>query len=1119
MKQIKLIGLLLSMLLGLGFRAEAALSVTVTWDTPGILDPQGEIGASNWEETNVSTTATSQTFTLDASWGYLRIWAGEDYYIKSATASGGATIQPSYGLKPISFTQASPRVNAVVINLSEYNGQTIHLDVEKVVRNETFNIDVINGLDYVTAQFNSGYTLKLQEGEHSYAFNPQVDSKLTVTLTGGLKSAYKVTLNGEEQTVNFFRPQYADMEIKAGDNLVIQVYDQVEPQDCVFTIEYGEGMEGCIDNIYVRSTGEFVYPEQLVDNSLTLKENAELRINLKPQDYNYTKLLLNGKDVLNTLSNNSLEVTLTEAETVLKIEGTVKVYEDIIFTGYIINGEGLNLSMSYGGTPFDLPAGTAVSSDIKIDDNLTMSAADTKKYEIPISEKYGKFFFSPKTGYYIENVFIKEGNTIEQQSGSASMSAQYDGTEFYMILNKMPEPYTAKMNITGEDFNLHISGNSLLADNWSNPGSPRYSATPGESEITFYPGYGTPITFGFMGDESKSPALYVDGAEATGTINADSGALEFFITPYSPTGENVTKAGLQTVIDIYNSFNVRPQMSGASLELEEGAEAGFFYSPLLHEANPAGQVVISGTEFTVRPADPKMTVTYKGEKVTLNENGEYVFAATGNARNNVVKVSAAAESSYILNPEENSTVNSLSTIYVTFPGAEQVEYTEKQISLTGPETALFSTDVHGQANEWYVTFSNPSHEGEYTVIFPAGTFLLDGVESEEIKAVYTLELDWQLIPTPGSKVESLKEIILSFPHATEAEYVGNTTQIKLGSGEQFGVPPGSMNCTKVSGASVPTFSITVSSSVKMPNGHYDLNIEEGVFTVDGAPSAEINVEYELEGEVTGEYKQEPESSIILYDWGINCAILFDETMNITSMPSKNDVTLTFNGTTLGQNDYEMFKEQYMLMFTISKEEYCKEGTLKLSIKEGAFMLGTMASPAIEAEWNVLENKTYQVEVNTLNSPDDSGKVNDLSKIYVTFPEAKDGDIFIPTGASLRTSNYSYSETGTIKRDEVNADGVRYEITFNPAPTALGKYIFRMYEGTITLDSAFGSPEIEETFDFDASSGIYSVLGDENGKVTVYQLDGKILLDKADAEGIKSLEKGVYIINGRKVVIR
>lgn len=1105
MKRIKAFGLFLMMLIGMAVNA-SAYTVTFEWDSPGSVRIQRESQAGPWVD--LSPDQTSYT-TEQGGWIY--IYGADGWRVTGAQSNKGETL--SVG----TYGNNGPYVGLYVG--ASKDGNVYKVDVEKVTRNDSFTIDIVNGAQYLNATFNTGYKLDLQDGSHSYKFNADFDTTLTLSLTD-IASAYQVKLNGTDVQKNSFYPKYEDIAIRPGDTLFIQMFEEAEPMDCTLTFEYGEGMEGCLYNIYNRTTGKFIQPDELINNSIVVKENTELRVNLIGDDYTYSSFMLNGTDITSDFANDAITFFVTEAATTLRIEGTARVYADIDFTGYIANAEGLELSLSYQGTPLAMPEGTAVSGDIVVDPTLTLPAAETKKYVIPISEKNGKFFFSPKKGYYISNVYtLTPEGTVELHSGSASISAKIDGTTFYMMIEKIPESYTADLSVTGTDFSMRINASSALSDSWGNPSPPSYSSAEGEREISFIPGYGTPIVFGFVGDESQSPAVYLDGAAATGTINSNSGAVEFFITPYSPTDDTKIAAGVKSKIAVYNSYTQRPQLSGASMTVEEGAEAEFFYSPVMHKADPAGQVVISGTQFTVRPASPKMVVTYKNQPVELDENGEYVFVATGNARNNVVKVSPAPDAPvYPITPLHGTTVDNLSLITITFPDVTEVEYNDnKNILLTGPETNMASNDVHGSGNEWNVTFRNPSVSGEYTVTFPAGAFTLDGKASLEAKAVYNFTTGWELLPAPGSTVENLDEIILSFPNAKNVEFVGSYYSFSLAKGQAYAVP--GYNCTKVESATVPTFSLTLAKGVVPPVGNYTFTIEEGTFTVDGSPSAEIFVTYTIDREASLEYQQSPEKTIVYQDYGYDFAIIFDEGTSIGYPIDRSKIKILFDGEEIAASAFDMGAEANMLMFMIFDTQYVKAGHLALEIEEGAFMLGSTPAPAISAAWDVVAPQTFEVEVSTKRDPSAEGKVNDLSEIYLYFPEATSGEVFQQSGAQLRNSDYSYSQAGVITLDTSTTSGVRFIVTYDPAPESPGTYTFAVHPGTITLDGAFPSPEIRETFAFDALSGVYSIFGDEDGCVSVYTLDGKIVLDKAPAEKMRGLEKGIYLINGKKTIVR
>ena len=66
----------------------------------------------------------------------------------------------------------------------------------------------------------------------------------------------------------------------------------------------------------------------------------------------------------------------------------------------------------------------------------------------------------------------------------------------------------------------------------------------------------------------------------------------------------------------------------------------------------------------------------------------------------------------------------------------------------------------------------------------------------------------------------------------------------------------------------------------------------------------------------------------------------------------------------------------------------------------------------------------------------------------------------------------------------------------------------------------GSANAELTYEFTVGEGdgVSSVSVDES-KVTVYTLNGVKVLDNADRESLRTLKKGIYIVNGKKTVVK
>jgi hypothetical protein len=89
------------------------------------------------------------------------------------------------------------------------------------------------------------------------------------------------------------------------------------------------------------------------------------------------------------------------------------------------------------------------------------------------------------------------------------------------------------------------------------------------------------------------------------------------------------------------------------------------------------------------------------------------------------------------------------------------------------------------------------------------------------------------------------------------------------------------------------------------------------------------------------------------------------------------------------------------------------------------------------------------------------------------------------------------------------------------PTELGTYRLTIPENAIiVLDNAgVSGPNKEATFDYKVTYASVEDIIAEATSFDVYTLNGVCVLRNASAEDVKLLDKGVYIINGRKVALR
>lgn len=633
MKRLHAFFALLIMLLFISNRA-SALSTTVEWEIPGSV--MLKVDSSSGPYIDLSADQTSYIYTTSEAYGYIYIYAADGYsLIDAVTTDGSNRYTPN--------TWASSQYISVYVGQGNgMDGKTVKVNCIKIERNDQFTFDVVNGIDFFQATFASGHVLNLAQGENVCDFNPQIDGDLTLKLDG-ISSVYSFTNNGEPVEKDY-GPTYTTT-ITPGCNLSLQVFesDADIPVDCRLTLVYAPGLESCLYSISNRTTNSIYVPGDLVDNSIIFKGGNEIRVNLI-DDFSYTKFTLDGADITDNFNayQNYVSFILPNAATAtLVIDGTPKEYSNIEFTGYISGAEGVEFSLTYNGAAIEIPEGESITEDIEVG-SYTLTPDNAKKYVIPVSEKIGKIFFRPKAGYFIAELFSLVDDKMERHGASSSIYPASDGTEFYMVVKKFDEPYTFNLTTTGSAYTARMSTeNSSITNSWHNPEGLHISLSEGSSSVSFITNYDIPAVISVYGNETMDPAAYLDGAPLAPYVNSDSGAKEFTFSPYFPTENDDIAEGVTSDVQVYLSKD-RPSLSGASLIVEDGLLADFFYSPVRHAADPEGQTVISGTLMIVRPADKNAVVTFRDERVELDENGEFVFEAKGNPRNNVVTVSSEA---------------------------------------------------------------------------------------------------------------------------------------------------------------------------------------------------------------------------------------------------------------------------------------------------------------------------------------------------------------------------------------------------------------------------------------------------------------------------------------------
>lgn len=581
------------------------------------------------------------------------------------------------------------------------------------------------------------------------------------------------------------------------------------------------------------------------------------------------------------------------------------------------------------------------------------------------------------------------------------------------------------------------------------------------------------------------------------------------------------------------------------------------------------------TDWNSYPVINSFNITFttsEGDDVTVKEAGEWTLKVGAGLYSNedgtesngeiVAKftVDPAAPISWTADPANGSKqdipMGDYTMVTFTFD-AESVSYTAKD-QLAGIRVKYRGTeidrveDVTADGANGYMLYDN---YGEPQVIFAfnnsvfsapgvldidvdGGAFTVDGEASPAIKYSVTFgdvkEYSYVFTPESGTEVESLKELTLEFPQATTAAVDEENCYIILRSNSW--IYPTTPTITAVEGAEHPTFKLDfdmIGDGIELSDGRYSLTIGEGSFVLDGdQQSSEILASWTLKRTtpVDMTWHAEPTRAIVNEGYGIYPAIMFSDTEALSlASDFAEKCVVNFNDTVV-KHSYQITEEEMgyyesiestlpnTIMFSVTGGILLDpetEGKLTITIPAGAMLVSGEPCPEIEYSWDVVKVKTYTFNV----TPAAGSSVKELKDFTVEFVGAKTAEINFQTGFTVRSTDYKYN--GVVDKVEVveGGENAAVKISLKEALTVKGDYMLQIYSGAILLDGCQSSPEVKANYVVTGSDGVDGIEADANGAYTVVSLAGVVVLRDADAEAVRALPAGLYIVNGKKVIIR
>lgn len=167
---------------------------------------------------------------------------------------------------------------------------------------------------------------------------------------------------------------------------------------------------------------------------------------------------------------------------------------------------------------------------------------------------------------------------------------------------------------------------------------------------------------------------------------------------------------------------------------------------------------------------------------------------------------------------------------------------------------------------------------------------------------------------------------------------------------------------------------------------------------------------------------------------------------------------------------------------------------------------------------VVDYTPNPTEMSNLTTP---GEYDELAEIVIDFPNATDvlqsGDAkpILKDAEGKELDNVITISPAKVKE---GFTGMRMILSIDPVIVEKGAYTLELPAGTFICD---GMNSVTASYVYEIS-GIKTGVDEINAETTnrdIYHINGTLIRRNAGAEIINSLDKGIYIINGRKVIVK
>lgn len=437
----------------------------------------------------------------------------------------------------------------------------------------------------------------------------------------------------------------------------------------------------------------------------------------------------------------------------------------------------------------------------------------------------------------------------------------------------------------------------------------------------------------------------------------------------------------------------------------------------------------------------------------------------------------------------------------------------------------------------------------YNILIPQGYFNLASLTSDSVNKL-NAEVDLtyggidfnddNFIPTPakGSAMKSLTTFTVQWDE--ENGYSGTLNQTladKLTVGDWS--DPASGGYASIADNGDNTFTVTLDQEYTT-QGYVTVTFPEGLFTVttpDGTvPSQAMTVTYNISvyriEPANFEYLYEPLDSFTIY--GNDSVELLGDVANIQLMV-ENDETGEYENYSVGDS-YEAVSGDNGPGIKVTFAENTGSYTAaRIIIPANTFALdGEAYNEKIEVDVYIMISEPVPAPTVT---PENGSEVRSLSQIELSWNDspiieawdwAESGQPFTLTITPAETEEaqdpININDCVSLVGEENFAGWMIYTsvlIKFDEPYINEGTYVINVPADYVEIENYESQPNTALTLTYYVgdSSAISSLVGAQDGGWVVYTLNGVKVLETTDANALSKLSKGIYVINGKKFIVR